>query len=121
MKGKAEARFGRAWYEAQNQFHFENLRSGAEIAKLRVKDVEIQMTRDRLVHKNLEAWTEMRCEEIRMHIRNWQEKTELDIADIEDRMMKKQEEIKAQEEFIRGLQRNVMGSSFEFKLELMSS
>jgi len=112
IKGRADARYTRAFLQAHNRFHYEQLRHEADIAKLRLKDVEFTMTRDRMVHKNLEAWTLLRNEETSMVIQSWKDKFEDDIAEIEKRIRDKQDQLRIQLHQIQDLTENVSFSKF---------
>jgi hypothetical protein len=107
QKGLQDARYTRAWFEAKNTFNFGELEHRADLNRLKIKDLEIQMTRDRLSHKNIESWSILMFEEIQKRIEEWTEKFEKDLDELEKKIRDKNDTIRAQQTLLEGLANTV--------------
>ena len=115
QQGKQDARYTRAWYEARNAHNFAELSHRTEIARLRIKALEIDMTRDKLAHQNIQAWYILVFEETQHKIDDWKNKLEEDLEIIDKKIREQNDIIRAQQALMESLN-NTVRTCIDFRI-----
>ncbi|CAG7838114.1 unnamed protein product [Allacma fusca] len=107
QQGKQDARYTRAWYEARNAHNFAELSHRTEIAQLRNKALEVDMTRDKLAHSNIQSWYDLIFEETQQRLDKWKTKFEDDMEIIDKKIRDQNDVIRAQQSLMESLNNTI--------------